>query len=163
MRNLILVRRWAAAGILLGLAVSPLAAEEVLEATDVAASTAAPVEPAYVYKGDRLRDPFIPLVGAGSEGVDIPLAKTELLPFNPTGAELKGILRTPTGRWALIRTSDGATYVVQNGKIYDPKRKPISGYQGIVKEKSVFILAPGNLEFEIKRKKDEEGSPKTPS
>jgi hypothetical protein len=50
--------------------------------------------------------------------------------------------------------------MVQNGRVYDPKRKLISGFQGIVKEKSVVILAPGNQEFELRTKKDEEAAKK---
>ena len=123
-------------------------------------SAAAPTEPAHVYKGDRMRDPFIPLTGQGAVSMESAMAKVDLGPFNPTGAELKGILKTPTGRWALIRTTDGLTYMVQNGRVYDPKRKLISGFQGIVKEKTVVILAPGNQEFELRTKKDEEAAKK---
>ncbi len=127
---------------------------------EAAASTAsAPSEPGYVYKGDRMRDPFLPLNVQGG-GLISSAVKTDMGPFNPEGADLKGILKTPTGRWALIRTVDGATYVVQNGRVYDPKRKPVNGYQGIVKEKTVVILAPGNREFELKLKKDEDASKK---
>lgn len=129
-------------------------------AEEVASSTETPTEPAYVYKGDRTRDPFIPLTGQGAVTADMSVVKADLGPFNPAGAELKGILKTPTGRWALLRTTDGMTYTVQNGRVYDPKRKPIQGYQGIVKEKSVVILAPGNQEFELRTKRDEEAAKK---
>ncbi|HMX43262.1 MAG TPA: hypothetical protein PKB12_06065 [Elusimicrobiota bacterium] len=130
-------------------------------AEDVSVSSSTtPTEPAYVYKGDRMRDPFIPLNGQGGATMDSAIAKVDLGPFNPAGAELKGILKTPTGRWALIRTTDGLTYMVQNGRVYDPKRKLISGFQGIVKEKTVVILAPGNQEFELRTKKDEEAAKK---
>ncbi len=116
-----------------------------------------PAGPAYVYRGDRFRDPFIPLIGAPSGGFDIPRPASEpLSPFNPVGAELKGILKTTTGRWAVIRTSEGATYLVQNGKIFDPKRKAVDGFQGIVKEKTVVILGPKNQEVEVRLKKDAE-------
>ncbi len=138
-------------------------AEEVLvpasllpEASGVVVSTP-PAAPAYVYRGDRFRDPFIPLIGAPSAGFDIPRPASEpLSPFNPIGAELKGILKTNTGRWAVIRTAEGATYLVQNGKIFDPKRKAVDGFQGIVKEKTVVILGPKNQEVEVRLKKDAE-------
>ncbi|MBK8574125.1 MAG: hypothetical protein IPN90_00055 [Elusimicrobia bacterium] len=113
-----------------------------------------PAAPAYVFRGDRFRDPFLPLLGAPGGGFDIPRSLSEpLSPFNPVGADLKGILKTTTGRWALIRTSEGVTYLVQNGKIFDPKRKAVEGYQGIVKEKTVVILGPKNQEVEIRLKK----------
>lgn len=116
-----------------------------------------PAVPTYVYRGDRFRDPFIPLIGAPSAGFDVPRPASEpLSAFNPVGAELKGILKTTTGRWAVIRTSEGATYLVQNGKIFDPKRKAVEGFQGIVKEKTVVILGPKNQEVEVRLKKDAE-------
>ena len=125
----------------------------------VVAVSTPPAAPAYVYRGDRFRDPFVPLVGAPGAGFDVPRPSAEpLSPFNPAGAELKGILKSPTGRWAVIRTSDGVAYLVQNGKIFDPKRKAVDGFQGIVKEKSVVILGPKNQEVEIRLKKDVDAS-----
>jgi hypothetical protein len=116
-------------------------------------------EPAYVYPGERLRDPFVPLAGAPGAMSEFAPAAADIGPFNAVGAELKGILKTPTGRWAVLRTSDGATYMVQNGKIYDPKRKPVEGFQGIVKEKSLVILGPKNFEHEMRLKTDQEDAP----
>ena len=40
------------------------------------------------------------------------------------------------------------------------RRKLISGFQGIVKEKTGVIVAPGNQEFERRTKKDEEAAKK---
>ncbi|HNF59965.1 MAG TPA: hypothetical protein PLN89_10345, partial [Elusimicrobiota bacterium] len=66
-------------------------------AEDVSVSSSTtPTEPAYVYKGDRMRDPFIPLNGQGGATMDSAIAKVDMGPFNPAGAELKGILKTPT-------------------------------------------------------------------
>lgn len=118
-----------------------------------------PTVQAYVFKGDRFRDPFIPLVGA-SVGYEGPRASAEpLSPFNPSNAEVKGIVKTTTGRWAVLRTSEGATYLVQNGKIFDPKRKVVEGYQCVVKEKSLLILGPGKQESELTLKKESETAP----
>ena len=147
---------------LCGLWSASLSAEEGVAASSaavVSSTETAPGEPAYVYKGDRMRDPFIPLAGGTLMASELS-TRTDFSPFNPVNAELKGILKTPTGRWALLRTSEGGTYVVQNGRIYDPKRKPISGFQGIVKEKSVVILAPGNQEVELKLKSEEDAAKK---
>jgi hypothetical protein len=116
-----------------------------------------PAVPVYEYGGDRFRDPFVPLVGNENVGFDTPRPSSEpISPFNPVGAELKGVLKTTTGRWAVIRTSDGVTYLVQNGKVFDPKRKAVEGFQGIVKEKTVVILGPKNQEVEVRLKKDAE-------
>lgn len=134
--------------------VLPAAGLPVPAGVTVSTPSAAPV---YVYRGDRFRDPFIPLVGAPGAGFDGPHPVSEpLSPFNPVGAELKGILKTTSGRWAVIRTSEGGTYLVQNGKIFDPKRKAVEGFQGIVKEKTVVILGPKNQEVEVRLKKDAE-------
>jgi hypothetical protein len=113
-------------------------------------------EPEYVYKGDRLRDPFVPLIGGGTAAV-APV-QVELGAFNPAGAELKGILKTPTGRWAILRTSDGGVYIVQNGKVYDPKRRVVAGYQGIVKERTLILMGPKSEEVELRLKRDEEAA-----
>lgn len=116
-----------------------------------------PAVPVYEYGGDRFRDPFVPLVGNTNGGFDTPRPPSDpTSPFNPVGAELKGVLKTTTGRWAIIRTSDGVTYLVQNGKVFDPKRKVVEGFQGIVKEKTVVILGPKNQEVEVRLKKDAE-------
>ncbi len=124
----------------------------------VAVSTPA-VAPVYVFKGDRFRDPFIPLVGA-SLGYEGPRASAEpISPFNPSNVELKGIIKTTSGRWAVMRTSEGVTYLIQNGKIYDPKRKPVEGFQCVVKEKSVVVMGPGKQESELLLKKESGTAP----
>ena len=127
-----------------------------------AEGASAPEEPAYVFKGDRIRDPFLPLTGGSAVSMEMTATRTDWGAFNPTGAELKGILKTPTGRWAVLRTSDGAVYMVQNGKIYDPKRKVVDGYQGIVKERTLVILGPKNEEMELHLKKDEDAAKAKP-
>lgn len=125
---------------------------------EVAVSTPAGPAP-YVYKGDRYRDPFIPLVGA-SLGYEGPRSSAEpISPFNPANVELKGIIKTTSGRWAVLRTSEGVTYLIQNGKIYDPKRKPVEGFQCVVKEKSVVVMGPGKQESELVLKKESATAP----
>lgn len=119
-------------------------------------------EPAYVFKGDRIRDPFLPLTGGAAVSMEMSAVRPEWGAFNPAGAELKGILKTPTGRWAILRTTDGAVYMVQNGKIYDPKRKAVDGFQGIVKERTLVILGPKNEEIELHLKKEEDAAKAKP-
>lgn len=136
-------------------------AQEIPPFPPVVSTATAPSEPEYVYKGDRLRDPFIPLMGGGGTAVAAP-AQTELGAFNPAGAELKGVLKTPTGRWAILRTTDGGVYIIQNGKVYDPKRRVVDGYQGIVKERTLILLGPKNEEVELRLKTDEEAAKNKP-
>lgn len=158
-RLLLIAFTWAGIAFLCGSArgeTIPLPGSSASPAVSVSTPPAAP---AYVYRGDRFRDPFVPLVGAPGVAFDVPHPAAEpLSPFNPAGAELKGILKTSTGRWAVLRTSDGVTYMVQNGKIFDPKRKPVDGFQGIVKEKTVVLLGPKNQEIEVRLKKDMDAS-----
>lgn len=144
-----------------GLVVPVVRGEEAADSLitePVVVSTPA-VSAAYVFKGDRFRDPFIPLVGA-SLGYEGPRASAEpISPFNPSNVEVKGIIKTTSGRWAVLRTSEGVTYLIQNGKIYDPKRKPVEGYQCVVKEKSVVVLGPGKQESELLLKKESGTAP----
>jgi hypothetical protein len=74
--------------------------------------------------------------------------------------ELKGILRSRTGRWAMMTGASGERYVVENGKIHDAKKKPVEGYVGIIKEKTLVIIGPNNQVTELKLKKDQEGQAK---
>ncbi len=127
----------------------------------VISTATAPTESEYVYKGDRLRDPFVPLIGGGA-GAVAAAVQPELGSFNPAGAELKGILKSPTGRWAILRTTDGGVYIVQNGKVHDPKRRVVDGYQGVIKERTLILLGPKNEEVELRLKKDEEAANNKP-
>ncbi len=109
-------------------------------------------EPIYIYKGGQFRDPFVPLVGhtlSEFSGV-----KAEAGAFNPTSVELKGIVKTKTGRWAILRGASSENYTVQNGKIRDAKKKPVEGYVGIVKEQSIVVIGPNNQVTELKIRKE---------
>jgi hypothetical protein len=126
-------------------------------ATAVSASTApaaaqAPDEPVYVYNSAG-RDPFIPL--SGGPAADMGSQDKEVGAFNPTSVELKGILRTLTGRWAVLSGNGGERYVVENGKLLDPKKKAVEGYVGIIKEKTLVLIGPNNQVTELKLKRDQ--------
>ncbi|HRY30758.1 MAG TPA: hypothetical protein P5079_12070 [Elusimicrobiota bacterium] len=109
----------------------------------------------YVYKGGR--DPFLPLAGQGTAWTAPTALSQEAEEFNVSSLELKGILTTRTGRWAVLKTTGGGSYLVKDGKIQDSKRKPLKGYVGIVKEKSLVVIGPNNQVTELKLKKDEGG------
>jgi hypothetical protein len=137
-----------------------------LAAAVLAGALRAAVEPAapapkdaddvYVYKGGR--DPFLPLTGPGMGGLDVPRASGEEVDgFNPASLELKGILQTRTGRWAVLRHPGANTsFLVKDGRIEDSKRKAVTGFVGIVKEKSLVIIGPNNQVTELKLQKDPE-------
>jgi hypothetical protein len=119
-----------------------------------AAPAEPPVEPEYVYSGTS-RDPFIPLAG-GPAALAMPASEKEPGAFNPSGLDLKGLTRSRTGRWAVLVSSTGDEYIVENGKILDGKRKTVEGYVGIIKEKSLVLIGPNNQVTELKLKRDQE-------
>jgi hypothetical protein len=121
-----------------------------------AAPVATPEEESvYVYQPKSRRDPFLPLAGSealsgGSGEVDHGSGV-----FDIKSVALTGILKTPTGRWAVLRSPEGGSYLVKNGKIYNFKHKQVEGYVGIVKEKSLVIIDSQNQVTELKLKKNE--------
>ncbi|MBI4395836.1 MAG: hypothetical protein HY548_01990 [Elusimicrobia bacterium] len=135
------------------------AASAGAETPPPASEAAGTGEPGYVYKADKMRDPFIPLVGQGMAEF-VPASSSTEGDFSPETVELKGMLKTKSGRWAVLRATGGATFLVKEGKILDSKRKAVVGYVGIVKEKSLVLIGPDNKVTELKLKKDME--PNTP-
>jgi hypothetical protein len=123
----------------------------------------APVEerliPWYDYKADRFRDPFVPLTGQGA-GLSVGVRPEITAPFAPANMELKGVLRTNSTRWAMLRSSDGASYVVEEGKVFDAKRRPVAGYTGIIKEKTVVLIGPDKSVTELLLRRDKEEAEK---
>ena len=113
-------------------------------------------EPLYVYSASG-RDPFVPL--SGGAALDMGGSSADVQPgaFNPTSVELKGILRTQTGRWAVLTgTGGGDRYTVENGKVLDGKKKPVEGFVGIIKEKSLVLIGPNNQVTELRMKRDQQ-------
>jgi hypothetical protein len=121
--------------------------------TETAKSPEPPAEPEYIYSGTS-RDPFIPLAG-GSIAANISASVKEPGAFNPGGLDLKGLTRSRTGRWAVLVANTGDQYIVENGKIIDSKRKPVQGYVGIIKEKSLVLIGPNNQVTELRLKRDQ--------
>jgi len=109
-----------------------------------------------IYQGDRYRDPFIPLAGSGIP-VQI-LSSTGKSTFDPNSLTLKGIISTKTGRIAMLKQTNGARYMIKDGKIFDNKNKSVKGFAGIVKEKSIVIIDSEKKVTELKLRKPKEGS-----
>jgi hypothetical protein len=148
---MVYARTIVAAILLLGAAV--LRAEEV--------SLSGVEAPEYVYT-PSVRDPFLPL--SGGTAARINLSAAEGAPkeaFNPATVELKGILRTPTARFATLVSTTGERYIVENGKVMDAKRKPIEGIVGIIKEKSLVLIGRDNQVTELRMKRNQDDSDKT--
>lgn len=145
-------------GVLCALAAALFLLGSSVRAEDVAVSTAAATdeEPVYLFNAPS-RDPFVPLAGGSAMDLSGPSTPDrEPGAFNPSSLELKGILRTRMGRWAMLSGPGGDRYVVENGKIHDAKKKPIEGYVGIIKEKTLVLIGPNNQVTELKLKRDQE-------
>lgn len=103
-----------------------------------------PVSSAYLYKGDRFRDPFIPLTGGGiiitnSDEVQVP---------NIGSLALKGILDDGRKKMAII-TGGGMSYFLKDSKLYDNKSRLIKGITGAIKKESVLMIAPDKTTKEL--------------
>lgn len=94
-----------------------------------------------MYPAFRLRNPFAPVMGAGSASP----AAVEMPPdeFSIHGLELKGIMEDRFGGYALLRdTKYGVRFVLRRGKLLDAKNKPVPGVTGWVrvKQKTVRLV-----------------------
>lgn len=90
--------------------------------------------PKYAYPHGDKRDPFIPLTG-GSRTGSVNLAQ------NFANLELKGILRDRRGKIAVIAASDGESYTLRGGKVYDRRNRIVSQVTGIIKQESVVLYS----------------------
>jgi len=106
--------------------------------------------PVYVYSGDRFRDPFVP---AGTTGSYQPDAV-----FDPTKAQVKGIVFGPAARSAMLSLGSGVTYFIKSGKIFDIMGKPVEGFSAKVFVDKVVINGEADNVFELKIRTGEEKS-----
>lgn len=137
-------------------------AEEELSAIPTAppppAVTAASTEkkeeaPKYVYPHSKKREPFLPLIGGGAIGLaemKNPFADSESNPAQTfSNLELKGILRDKRGKVALIQSTEGESYTLKSGKIYDAKNRAVSGVAGIIKENGIILISENKTVKEL--------------
>jgi Tfp pilus assembly protein PilP len=113
---------------------TPAAAAPALPAAPAAARPAAtpPEQEAYTYRPDGRRDPFVSLVGAGSEG-KASLKKGDGA-ASLTVAELavRGVMQSRGALVAMIQGPDHKTYIVHQGdKLLDGTIKTITP-QGLI-------------------------------
>jgi Tfp pilus assembly protein PilP len=113
---------------------TPAAAAPVVPAAPAAAKPAAtpPEQEAYTYRPDGRRDPFLSLVGAGSEG-KASLRKGDGA-ASLTVAELavRGVMQSRGALVAMIQGPDHKTYIVHQGdKLLDGTIKTITP-QGLI-------------------------------
>lgn len=99
----------------------------------------------YDYRGDRYRDPFVPLTGegmtfAGSEDVIVPQLGT---------LSLKGIIDDGRQRIAII-SGGGITYLLKGSQLYDNRQRLVRGITGAIKKDSVLMIAPDKSTKELR-------------
>jgi type IV pilus assembly protein PilP len=91
-----------------------------------AGAAATPPAPAYTYTPDGRRDPFISLVGRGSDPRTSGNRPTGLPGLLITEISVKGILKDRSGFMAMIQGPDKRTYIVRPGdKLLDGSVKSI--------------------------------------
>ena len=103
-----------------------------LLATGTAAADQKPVEThKYTYSADRFVDPFIPSVGAGSAALP--------QEFEPSGAEVGGLISTAKGKIAVMKVATGGTYIVKDGHVIDHSGHIVAKYLARINPDSVVV------------------------
>lgn len=93
----------------------------------------------YTYKGTKYPDPFLPSSGGGYFSGEYT--------FEPNTAQLVGIIKTRDGTIAVLSIAPGVSFILKNGRLYDPKKKEVSGYVGIIEGKTVKIVDENRTEY----------------
>jgi len=108
------------------------------------------VVPRYEYSGIRFRDPFIPLNSnnsllQGSKDIIVPNIDT---------LTLKGIFYDEKVKMALL-SGGGVSYVLQDNRLYDNRRRAIPQITGDIKQDSVIVYDSNKkfLELRLRDKK----------
>lgn len=100
------------------------------------------------YKGDKFRDPFIPLNGEGY----VASSHSDEVPVPNIGSlVLKGIFDDGKLKMALI-SGGGINYILKGSRLYDNRQRSVKGISGIIKSESVIIIAPDKTTKELKLK-----------
>jgi len=105
--------------------------------------------PVYVYKADRLRDPFSPVGFATSYQPDAV--------FDPQRATVKAIIFGTETRTAAVSVGGGGTYFIKAGRIFDIMGKTIEGFKAQVLVNKVVVQSDSGEMFELKIRETEEG------
>jgi hypothetical protein len=99
----------------------------------------------FVYRGDRHRDPFVPLTG---DGVAVSSPEEVVTP-NIGALTLKGIIDDGKQKIALI-SSGATTYVLRGSRLYDNRQRLVRGITGAIKRDSVVMIGADKTTKEIK-------------
>lgn len=112
---------------------------------------ALPANVTYTYSADRFADPFVPSLGTAPQNL--------LQPFDPIGAELGGIIATPSGKIAVLRCATGSTFMIKKGRLIDAVGRTVPGYETQISSDSVIVWpvsSPGKRFTYRLRSKEEE-------
>jgi len=100
----------------------------------------------YTYKGDKFKDPFIPLTGEGFTASGL---SDEIAVPNIGNLTLRGIFAEGSNKMALI-SGGGTNYILKGSRLYDNRQRLVKGISGIIKSDSVIMIAPDKTTKEIK-------------
>ena len=91
-----------------------------------------------IYTVDRQRDPFTRW--GGGHGRARAFSPQD---FSIHKLSLRGILRGSGTNFALFVDNDaGWGFLLRKGRLYDPKKKAVPGVAGVIKGKTVTLIAP---------------------
>lgn len=134
-------------GVSTGWAVEPKPATPPVAPAATPAAAPAPAWKSYSYLGDKYRDPFIPLTGAGAD------TDSDRAPQIST-LQLKGIIQDPKGRVAVLSTGS-MSYILRAGRLYDGRNRPLKGVSGVIKSQSVVLIGSDRTVKEIQLNKED--------
>ena len=111
----------------------------------------------YSYQGTKNRDPFMALVGRGSNMAISEVSDSDEFPGSVlTTLTLRGLVTDSNQKCALVSDTGGANYAVKGGKVYDYRGRVLKGIVGIVKEKSVILITSDKTIKELKLTRDQD-------
>ena len=114
--------------------------------------------PRYFYPFGNKRDPMVSLIGAGGAASNAESGGKGINKGEFSNLELKGIIHDGRGKVAMIASSDGESYLLRSGRIYDRKNRIVSGVSGIIKEKSVVLVSRNRTVTELSLRSREDGA-----
>jgi hypothetical protein len=112
-------------------------------AVAVSTDTARPLTAADLYRGAQFRDPFLPPSAGSSQAAPAarPAPSGEEVEFSIHELVLKGILQDSGGATAiLVDNRLGTGYILKGGRLYDYKKKPVSGVSGEVRAAKKMVV-----------------------
>src|SRR5262249_53308135 len=108
-------------------------------------------KPLYVYSGEKYRDPFVQAGASANYQADAV--------FDPTKAQVKGIIFGPSFRSAVLAVGTNVSYYVKSGRIFDVMGKMVDGFSAKVYEDKVVLMGEADNVIELKIKNEDNEKP----